>query len=242
MWTNIHDESIKSGIITSPISDHLPVFVCLNCDSQPESPTPNLTRCFSSTNINKFNSLLENIDISLILNEIFPNSAFELLMESYFQAFSQSFPLKAFPPNNIKFNKPRYDDDLHQRMLNKDKLFRKFICKKSPSLKAKYDMTRNIYFYTLRTKKSNYYALLFEKNKFNLKATWKTINKLLGKGKVASCSSLVVDNQWTSDPLAIANYFNNHFASIVSKLVDNLPPSLHNFKEHLGTSSAQCRN
>ena len=48
----------------------------------------------------------------------------------------------------------------------------------------------------------------------------------------------MVDNLLTSHPLAIANYFNNHFASIASKLVDNLPPSLHNFKEYLGISSA----
>ena len=48
----------------------------------------------------------------------------------------------------------------------------------------------------------------------------------------------MVDNQLTSDSLALANYFNNHFASIASKLVDNLPSSLHNFKEYLGTSSA----
>ena len=159
-------------------------------------------------------------------------------MESYSQAFSQSFPLNAFPPNNIKFNKPWYDDELHQLMLNKDKLFKKFISKKSPTLKAKYNMAQNVYFHALQAKKSNYHALLFEKNKFNMKATWKTINKLLGKGKVASCSSLVVDSQLTSDSLAIANYFNNHFASIASKLVDNLLPSLHNFREYLGTSSA----
>ena len=96
-------------------------------------------------------------------------------------------------------------------------------------------MARNVHFHTLQAKKSNYYALLFEKNKFNMKATWKTINKLLGKGKVASCSSLVVDNQLTSDSLAIANYFNNHFASIASKLVDNLPLHciiLGNISEH----------
>ena len=72
-----------------------------------------------------------------------------------------------------------------------------------------------------------------------MKATWKTIHKLLGKGKVASCSSLAVDNQLTSDPLAIANHFNNHFASIVNKLVDNRPLSLHNFKKYLGTSSTE---
>ena len=169
MWTNIHDESIKSGISTSPISDHLPVFMYLNCDSQPKSPTPNLTRCFSSTN--KFKSVLENIDINLILNETLPNFAFELLMESYSQAFNQGFPLKAFPPNDIKFNKRWYDDELHQLILNKDKLFKKCISKKSPTLKAKYNMALYIYFHTLQAKKSNYYVLQFEKYKFNLKAT-----------------------------------------------------------------------
>ena len=78
-----------------------------------------------------------------------PNSAFELLMESYTQVFYQSFPLKAFPPNNVKFNKPWYYDELHQLVLNKDKLFKKFISKKSPTLKAKYNMAQNIYFHTL---------------------------------------------------------------------------------------------
>ena len=34
-------------------------------------------------------------------------------------------------------------------------------------------MARNVYFHTLQAKKSNYYVLLFEKNKFNMKATWK---------------------------------------------------------------------
>ena len=61
-------------------------------------------------------------------------------------------------------------------MLNKDKLFKKFIRKKSPTLKAKYNMARNVYFHTLQAKKSNYYALLFEKNKFSL--IWKQLGKL----------------------------------------------------------------
>ena len=65
-------------------------------------------------------------------------------MESYTQAFNENFAMKAFPPNNIKFIKPWYDDELHQLMLNNDKLFKKSICKKSPTFKAKYNIARNI--------------------------------------------------------------------------------------------------
>ena len=99
----MYDGSIKCGVITSPVSDHLPVFMCLNRDSQPKSPTPNLTRCFSSLH-KKIYSLLKNIDTSLISNETLSNVAFELLKEICSQAFNQSFPLQVFPPYyNIRF-------------------------------------------------------------------------------------------------------------------------------------------
>ena len=67
---------------------------------------------------------------------------------------------------------------------------------------------------------------MFQLLKNNMKATWKTINKLIGKIKAPHCSSQVIDNnQLISDQLAIANHFNNLFANIANKLVEKLSNS-----------------
>ena len=55
--------------------------MCRNVNKQPQSAKPNLKRCFSLTNINKFNSLLEDVAISAVLRETCPNPAFAFLMK-----------------------------------------------------------------------------------------------------------------------------------------------------------------
>ena len=55
----------------------------------------------------------------------------------------------------------------------------------------------------------------------------------MGKSKVRTCSSLVINNHIDTDPLAIANHFNNHFASAASKLTENLPNNVTQYKDYL---------
>ena len=52
------------------------------------------------------------------------------------------------------------------------------------------------------------------------------------------CSTLKINNQLTSDAATIANHFNLHFAEVGTKLVNNLPPTSHNFKEYLPLPSS----
>ena len=51
--------------------------------------------------------------------------------------------------------------------------------------------------------------------------------------KLDPCSTLKINNQLTSDAAKIADHFNLHFAEVGAKLVNNLPPTSHNFKEYL---------
>ena len=71
-----------------------------------------------------------------------------------------------------------------------------------------------------------------------MKQVWKIVNNLLGKKKLDPCSTLKINNQLTSDAATIANHFNLHFAEVGTKLVNNLPPTSHNFKEYLPLPSS----
>ena len=80
IWTNLHHQHIKSGVILNLLSDHLPVYMCFNLNKQ-NLYRPQQKRSFTPQNITKFNEMLENIDINAILNETNTNLAFKLLMD-----------------------------------------------------------------------------------------------------------------------------------------------------------------
>ena len=77
IWTNLHHQHIKSGVILNSLSDHLPVNMCFNLNKQ-NLYRPQQKRSFYPQNITKFNEMLKNIDINAILNETNTNLAFKL--------------------------------------------------------------------------------------------------------------------------------------------------------------------
>ena len=66
-----------------------------------------------------------------------------------------------------------------------------------------------------------------------MKSTWQIINKLMGGIKKAQNISLQSGSTLITEPLEVANKFNNFFAGIADNIRDSLPNSTKNFKEYL---------
>ena len=62
-----------------------------------------------------------------------------------------------------------FDEDLLKLMKEKDKLFKKYIAKKSIVAKAKYKEARNKYFHSIQEEKEAFFASILEKQKHNIK-------------------------------------------------------------------------
>ena len=92
-------------------------------------------------------------------------------------------------------------------MYEKEKLFKKYVNKKALIAKVKYNKARNLYYHTIQQKKKLHYSSLFDKLKNNLKQTWKTLDKLLGrkKSKITQCPSLIIDGELCTDSNLLAN-------------------------------------
>ena len=102
IWTNIHSLPIKSGLILSPLPDHLPIYMSVNL-IQPKSEKLKQFRSNDFVNIEKFNEDLDNFDTAKVLNESNSDLAYDLFMENYNQIFNKNFPLitnKAIKVNN----------------------------------------------------------------------------------------------------------------------------------------------
>ena len=77
---------------------------------------------------------------------------------------------KLFETNRLfRKSKNWFDEDLLKVMKEKDKLFKKYIAKKTVIAKAKYKEAKNKYFHSIQEKKEAFYASILEKQKHNLK-------------------------------------------------------------------------
>ena len=164
----------------------------------------------------------------LIAPEIFRNSPSK--KSNYLERdFNQkNFILDYFSVNwkNI-FNLQKYDVNHSLQSFFpisiKNPIFKKYINKKDPHIKEefyqKYKNYRNTIATLMKKSKQNYFRKYFESNINNLKNTWKGIKSRISLKNSASSSPnlLNFNNELTSDPLKIANVFNNLFSLIGKK-------------------------
>ena len=109
LWANSFCYAVKSNILLHPISDHLPIFMCINlCMNNSSACTT--VRCFNDNNMSKFYHELENIDEHPILNESDVNESLTRFMKEYNLVFENCFPLTAV--KNYAKNKSWFDKDL----------------------------------------------------------------------------------------------------------------------------------
>ena len=187
IWTNIYSYAIKAKILLHPISDHLPLFTCFEA-RQHKNIHNSKIRIFNQENINNFHNTLDStFDIDVVLRESDPNLAYELFINHYYKDFDARFPLTNPRPKTHSNN--WFDKDLHVLMHEKEKLFKKYVNKKTLTAKVKYNKARNLYYHPIQQKKKLHYSSLFNKQKNNLKQTWKILNKLFGRKKVKSLNA-----------------------------------------------------
>ena len=81
---------------------------------------------------------------------------------------------------------------------------------------------------TIRKAKRDFYTHISNRHKNDIKKTWSLINETLNRNlRKQSTNEFLVGDQMLSDPLVIANKFNEYFADIGSILADKIPPAPH---------------
>ena len=87
----------------------------------------------------------------------------------------------------------------------------------------------------MKKSKQNYFTKYFETNVKNIKNTWKRIKSIKSlKNSATSSPKLInVNNELTSDPFKIANFFNKYFSSIGEKTQSKTRFSNKNYTDYL---------
>ena len=235
IYTN-NVSSFSSGIIVTDLADHFGTYLSTNTKIKHKITHAKQTRIFSDTNINLFNDLLKNTDFSCITELRCPNLAYEEFISLYKSAFEQAFPLKTIRPNK-KFTKREawVTQGLLTSSRNKVKLLNKKLVNPTEQNLTRYKIYNNIYNKLRRQLKINYYTYLLEENKFNIKKTWASLNKAIGreKDKAKFPDIFQINNQHETDKTKIAEGFNKYFSDIGLTTSQNVAVSPHNFTHYL---------
>ena len=239
IWTNNQLESSNAYILVDLLADHLPVMVCFSLGDKSHKKTlTTKKRHFSLKNKALFQQKISNINVLKVTKFEDVNEAFELFMAEIKPIFDECFPLVAVKLRDDK--NEWYDDELKELENKKNYLYKRYLVNKTVHAKSNYHKIRNKYFHLFKQKKQNYYPHLLLKHKCCIKNTWKVINTLLGKSKIAFCNDIVIDGKHSGTKQEAANCFNKHFASVAQKLMNNLPspstPFSHYLKDQRRTS------
>ena len=135
--------------------------------------------------------------------------------------------------------KPKwYDKELKKLKIKQEQSYHRYIENKTIANKVLSNQAKNIFFFTLKKKRNNFFEKKFQINKKNSKAIWKMINKLLGrKKKTTSSISLQVGSTLVEEPTEVANIFNSYFSNVAKDIRSKLPNTIKKFTEYLPSRS-----
>ena len=225
---------LKSGIILTKISDHLPCFTVINTKKFKKCPPKFIQVSVNNADaVEKFKTEViseiaqTHFDRSL-LND--PNINYDKLDSILTKCKEKNLPTK-----KVRFDKYKHKVcdwityGLMESIKKKDQLYVKLL-KTNPrdTRYAEIETELNEYQTIIQTCKRklkiNYYATKFKKREGNIRDTWRGINEVLNRrGKSSDYPTHLIDKgKIIKDDQAIAECFNNFFTNIGPELAKEI--------------------
>ena len=235
-----HDSpKIVSGIIPYNISDHFPVFCFTGHNlSIPKTRKPLIFkhRPISENKLIEIRNSLHLKDWSY-LNDMEISEAYTDFIKTLNSTIDRYVPEEEviIPAKHV------IRDDWMTKGLMKSsytvsKLYKK--CSKKPKddpAHQTYIQYRNMYNNLKRTAKKRYYEERFNQFKYDIKNTWKLLNKLIGQSKNRTPDAKTFKHNETNieAPCDIANAFCSYFTNIGPNLANNMTTPDNNYNHYL---------
>ncbi|XP_057310678.1 uncharacterized protein LOC130648640 [Hydractinia symbiolongicarpus] len=251
---NIYFSSAKwdtvSGNIISSISDHFPQFLVLKNLSaiNPLHTSDDIfVHDWKKFHHNDFLTELhnKNWDDILQLNVDDPNLAFNNFYNCINSLLVNHAPLKkTCNKKRKKKSNPWITNGILTSIIKRDHLHKCFLREKDPLLKSSllesFKKYRNKIVSLCRMSKSNFLNKYFSNNQKNIGNIWKGVKNIISVRSSVSASPtcMNINNSVVTDPVTIANSFNDYFASIADNIRMNIPFTRKHFSSFLKKSTS----
>ena len=210
-----------SGVILTDVSDHCPIFLMLPVNL-PHS-VPKIRQEFrdeSETNMNKLKDALLVFDWHLIDSNNVNDRVLKFL-NVFYNLYSKNCPLKIKYVSGRKVLNPWMSPGLSELIKCKSQYYKLYL--QGFITKNQNNTYRNKVNSIIRKAKNTYYQYVFERNKSDIKSTWKIIRNLTSRNPSKSpISELVWNNRVCVEDKDIAEAFNDFFSGVALDLDSRL--------------------
>ena len=228
-----------SGLLINDLSDHKIIFTFLNDKSYLVKVDKFIDiEKRDERSMNNFINELKSLNIYDQLDKELtgdPNENYQLLSSRLNAAREKHMPRKRVKYKKKLHKKSKWITNGILRSINKkDKLYKTLIQTDLDNtvlydrLKTEFKDYRASLRKIIRKAKRDYYTHIFNRHKNDIKKTWSLINETLNRNlKKQSTHEFLINDEMISDPIIIANKFNQYFAHIGSTLADKIPSAPH---------------
>lgn len=224
IWINDIFSSIP-GIILYDVSDHLPSFIHVNLPFINNATSPDrhkiTFRPFSDTNLQNLKQNLAETNWDLLFDNLNPNLACSTFLDHLDKLYCKNFPIKHKFISTKRLNNPWITKSIKCLINLKSNFYKMF--RTGHITKAQNNILKNRLNKEIFAAKKSYHGNLFNRYKNNMKKTWEVIRNLSGRPcKHDPIKSLFVGSESITDPVIIAQKFNEYFTSIADDLDSDL--------------------
>jgi hypothetical protein len=130
IFTNQQHDNLKSGLLFSDISDHLPIFcICFESYQTVNRKNDTITvREKKEHNLNKFKEKLSAVNWLELEGFHDPNQSYQTFHSKFTQIYNTSFPIKQIKQKHHLANKPWLSKGISKSIKRKNKLYKQYLC------------------------------------------------------------------------------------------------------------------
>ena len=133
-----------------------------------------------------FKNLLSIVDWKYVLNENFPNNAYNEFLRIFFGLYNEAFPKQKTKIKQKSFNGPWMTKGLVKSSKKKQRLYEKFLKNRNPEKELNYKQCRTLFKSLKKKSKKNYYSGLINSHKYNIKKMWNITKEIIGNKRVTA--------------------------------------------------------
>jgi len=231
IFTDIKKFDFSTKPLVNGLSDHDAQFITLYDIMCPTfKQPPSYIRIIDINSMHKFSELLSYENWEGVFQDMDVNQIFNSFQNTYLRIFySCIFIKKKFETANPK---PWITTGIKTSCANKSRLFLNYRESNDQGYKFYYKKYCKVLSSIIIATKKKYYDERILNSNNKTKATWNIVKTITNTRKNSNkIVSMNIDNQPNSNPITIANAFNNHFSSVASKLISKLPGNNHSAHE-----------
>jgi len=235
-YRNIVGNKVFSSNVDLNITDHRLQYVFIRLNRLKANLYENerpLIRIYNESNQLKFIEILNScIFLDNRHADISSLNLYEDFQKQIHEAFEEAFPLIRLSKKKAN-SKTWFDSACTKALHKKQKLYKVYKASQNCSDKERYHKYNKYYKALIQQKKDEYNRNIIENCKSDSRASWKFINKLLGKSSDRPMIRILNNDEMITNTTRICNSFNSHFNE-VGKLYGTQPSKRNDFAEYLG--------